>query len=130
MTWLLTFRACKTKTNKTKNITQYVLNATIYKQKQITSIRHKGSYEQPEVKTNWTLFLCGNRNGYQRNSEISYVSFLFLCLHTRLQVILRNVFYSWNFHLVNYYSYSYICICIRYYMCIEHRRAKVAQWVR
>ena len=47
-----------------KNVTQYVLDTTMYKQTQITKIRHEPSYKQLEVKTNRTSFLCGNRNGY------------------------------------------------------------------
>ena len=31
---------------------------------QITYIRHELSYKQLEVKTNWTLFVCGNRSGH------------------------------------------------------------------
>jgi hypothetical protein len=32
------------------------------KQTQILKIRYEPSYNQPEVKTNWTSFLCGNDN--------------------------------------------------------------------
>ena len=48
-----------------KNTTQYVLDTTIRKQTQITYARHEPSYKQLEVKTNRTLFLCGNRNKTQ-----------------------------------------------------------------
>ena len=47
-----------------KNIKQYVLDTTIHKQTQITQIRYDPSQKQPKVKTNRTLFLCGNRNGH------------------------------------------------------------------
>jgi len=55
----------KTRTNKTKHTTQYVWDTTTRKQTQITWTRHESSYKQPEVKTNRTSFLCGNRNGTQ-----------------------------------------------------------------
>ena len=44
--------------NENKNTTQYVLDTTMRKQKQITEIKHK----QLEVKTNRTSFLFGHRN--------------------------------------------------------------------
>ena len=47
-----------------KNTMQYVLGTTIFKQIQIRSIRHESSYRQPEVQTNRSSFLCGNRNGH------------------------------------------------------------------
>jgi len=40
-----------TKTKKTENTTQYVLDTTIHKQTQITETRHEPSYKQLEVKT-------------------------------------------------------------------------------
>jgi hypothetical protein len=41
-----------------------VLDTTICKQTQITSIRHTPSYEQLEVKTNRKSFLCETRKGH------------------------------------------------------------------
>ena len=52
-----------------KNTTQYVLDTTMRKQTQITSIRYEPSYKQLEVKTKRTSFLCGNRNGHH-NTEL------------------------------------------------------------
>ena len=51
------------KEKQTKNITQYVLDSTMRKQTQITSIRREPSYKL-EVKTNRSSFLCGNHNGH------------------------------------------------------------------
>ena len=48
-----------------------VLETTIHKQTQIMEIRHELSYKQLEVKTNRTLFLCGNRNGYHNTEQMS-----------------------------------------------------------
>jgi hypothetical protein len=53
---------------QSENTTQYALDTTMCKQTQITQIRHEPSYKQLEVKTNWTSFLCGNRNGHH-NTE-------------------------------------------------------------
>ena len=52
-----------------KQTTQYVLDTTRRKQTQITSISHEPSYEQLELKTTRTSFLCDNRNGLH-NSEL------------------------------------------------------------
>ena len=48
-----------------------MFDTTIRKQTQITEIRHELSYKQLEVKTNRTLFLCGNRNGYHNTEQMS-----------------------------------------------------------
>ena len=54
----------KTKTNKSKNATQHVLDTTICKQTHTkNTIRHEPSYKQLDVMTNRTSFLCGNCNG-------------------------------------------------------------------
>jgi len=47
---------------KNRNTTQHMLDTTMRKQTQITSIRYEPSYKQLEVKTNRTMFVCGNRN--------------------------------------------------------------------
>ena len=49
-----------------KNTTLLVLDTNIRKQ---TQIKHEPSYKQLEVKTNRTLFLCGNCNGHH-NTEL------------------------------------------------------------
>jgi hypothetical protein len=47
-------------TRQRKKRTQCALDTTIRKQTQITLIRHESCYKQLEVKTNRTLFVCGN----------------------------------------------------------------------
>ena len=49
----------KTKQNKQKNTTQYVLDNNICKQTYITQIRHEPSFKQLEIKTDRTSCLCG-----------------------------------------------------------------------
>ena len=51
-----------------KDTTQYVLDITIHTQTQIT-YKTLDSYKQLEVKTNRTLFLCGNHNRHH-NTEL------------------------------------------------------------
>jgi hypothetical protein len=53
---------------QSKNTTEYVLDITMRKQTQITSIRHEPSYKQLEAKTNRTSYLCGNHKGHH-NTE-------------------------------------------------------------
>ena len=53
---------------KQNNTTQYVLDTTLRKHTQITYTRHNPPYKHLEVKTNRTLFLCGDRNGHH-NTE-------------------------------------------------------------
>ena len=43
---------------QTKTTTQYVLDTTLRKQTQTTSIRQEPSYKQLEATTNQTSFLC------------------------------------------------------------------------
>ena len=51
----------KTKKNKTKNTTQYVLDTTIRKQ---TQTRHEPSYQLLERKMNHTSLPLRNHNGH------------------------------------------------------------------
>jgi len=54
-----------------KNTTQYELVTTMRKQTQITLTRHKPSYKQLEVKTNWRRvwrYQRGNQNPYKEQT--------------------------------------------------------------
>jgi len=63
-------RVHKRKTKQNKNRTEYVLDTTIRKQIQITSIRHASSYKQLEVKMNRTWFYAEIvTDNTTRNSE-------------------------------------------------------------
>jgi len=91
---------------KKPHTTQYVPHTTTRKETQTKQIRHEPSYKQLEAKTNWTSFLCGNRNGHHNTELMNLLWSESLLLNHFISYMITSYFINKMMRISNY---SFVC---------------------